>query len=175
MRLPIGPGRGVLARCLSAVALLALLGCGPSSDEPANPAPDFDLERVRGGRVALKDLRGKTVILDFWATWCTPCLESIPELNAIHAEYEKKGIQVVGVSVDTLETPELLRWVDDTSGHEPMWYEILKGDIALAESYGAFAFPHTVIVSPEGNILESLPSLQTKADLEAALRKHGRL
>jgi thiol-disulfide isomerase/thioredoxin len=149
---------------------------GAGASAPLGPAPDFDLERVRGGRVTLAELRGRTLVIDFWATWCVPCIAAIPELNALHAAYKDRGISVLGVSVDTLEGPELLAWVDDTKKHEPMWYEILRGDIALAERYGAVAFPHTAIVSPEGELLATLePGNQTQAAIEDVLRAHGRL
>ena len=64
------------------------------------PAPSFAVRSLDGQTVRLSQLRGHPVIVDFWATWCVPCRASLPDLNAIQAQYEKSGLVVVGLSVD---------------------------------------------------------------------------
>jgi thiol-disulfide isomerase/thioredoxin len=69
-----------------------LLGCGaPEGDAPADagrgPAPAFELPDMAGGELSLADLAGRPVVLDFWATWCAPCIRQVPVLNAIHEKY----------------------------------------------------------------------------------------
>jgi cytochrome c biogenesis protein CcmG/thiol:disulfide interchange protein DsbE len=64
------------------------------------PAPDFTLKRISGDPVSLKQFRGNIVLLDFWATWCPPCRQSIPELIELQKKYKDKGLVVLGISVD---------------------------------------------------------------------------
>src|SRR5947199_9221897 len=90
--------------------VLALLGCGsrrPGSNsdtkaaQPKGPAPDFDLENVAGGKIKSADLKGKVSIVDFWATWCEPCLSEIPKYNKLTEEYKGKDVQIVGITVES--------------------------------------------------------------------------
>ena len=93
----------------SAALLASLVCCGGEAEPPpAGPAPSFDLPLVGGGRVTLASLHGQTVLLDFWATWCPPCLLEIPELNAVSQELAGSGVRVLAISVDGL-TLEALR------------------------------------------------------------------
>jgi peroxiredoxin len=64
-----------------------------------NPAPDFQLPKVDGGTVSLADLRGKPVVIVFWAAWCSSCKEEAPRINALAAEYGRKGVRVLGINV----------------------------------------------------------------------------
>ena len=68
---------------------------------PGQPAPDFSLETPDGSRLALSDLRGKYVLLDFWASWCRPCRASFPEMKKIYARFKDKGFEILGVTNDS--------------------------------------------------------------------------
>ncbi len=107
-------GRGNLV--LIAVVVLGLLaatGCTTTTPDPGgtktavnavvgNPAPDFTLADLDGNQVSLSDFRGKTVFINFWATWCPACREEMPEIEALYQQYKDKGVVVLGV--DILET-----------------------------------------------------------------------
>jgi len=69
----------------------------------AGPAPNFTLEDISGKPLSLNDIKGKVVIVDFWATWCGPCVMSIPELVDLQDKYKAKGLVVIGISVDDEE------------------------------------------------------------------------
>src|SRR5215210_7039760 len=90
---------------LCATSIL-LAGCtGPSSDGPARvevglPAPAYRSTTLSGDSVSLIDRRDKVVLLNVWATWCHPCRTEIPELRALHARYQSRGLELIGVSVD---------------------------------------------------------------------------
>lgn len=69
-----------------------------AADRPL--APDFALQAADGGRVALSELRGQVVVLNFWATWCAPCRKEMPWFNEAHREYADRGVSIVGVALD---------------------------------------------------------------------------
>jgi len=159
---------------------LLLVACSPGAESGSDPAggvaaekklelaPDFTLVDLQGGAVALADLRGKTVILDFWATWCPPCEFQVPELNAFYdAHRDDVDVEVLGISVDT-DGPDVVgKWVDE----KEVRYRILMGDEDLARRYGAMGFPTLVIVSPDGSVDSRHVGLIEVADLEAALAR----
>lgn len=170
----------VLARLglIAAIGLVAL-GCsssgggsedssgGDGTSAPAREeAPAFTLSSLEGEQVMLSDFRGKTVIIDFWATWCPPCEFQVPELNAFWAEHRDDGdIAVFGISVDE-GGPEVVRaWVEE-KGVE---YPILLGDSGLARRYGALGFPTLVIIAPDGTVDSRHVGLIERASLEEAI------
>jgi peroxiredoxin len=67
-------------------------------------APDFTLKRSTGGNVKLSELRGRVVLVNFWATWCTPCKEELPFFNALYRRYQNLGLEVLGVNIDKVSS-----------------------------------------------------------------------
>jgi cytochrome c biogenesis protein CcmG, thiol:disulfide interchange protein DsbE len=72
---------------------------GLSGTRVGQPAPNFQLKRIDGGRVSLADLRGKPAVIVFWSAWCSSCKEEAPRINALANEYERKGVRVLGIDV----------------------------------------------------------------------------
>lgn len=142
----------------------------PAAEEGRERAPDFTLTDLQGGTVELAELRGKTVIIDFWATWCPPCEFQVPELNAFYdAHREDPSVAVIGISVDT-DGPEVVSaWVEE----KDVRYRIVLGDEDLARRYGALGFPTLVIISPDGTVDSRHVGLIETADLEEALQRLG--
>lgn len=136
---------------------------------PGEPAPGFELDRLHGGRVTLDDLRGKLVLIDFWATWCPPCVLEIPELNAFYDEHRDRGVEVLAISVD-LDDPDSIReWVAEKG----IQYPVALGDLDVAALYGAELFPFHILVSPEGRIVERLtPGYHDREELAALVAPH---
>ena len=159
------------------VALAALCGgglaCRREDAKPpaaAEPAPPFDLPLVGGGRVTLDSLRGQTVLVDFWATWCPPCLLEIPELNALSAELAGSRARVLAISVDGLTLQALAEWV----GEKGVKYPVALADTELATAYGADAFPFHVVIGADGRVRERLESgFHDRGQLRAALARHA--
>ena len=103
-----------------AVLILGLSACGESSGGGADsasgqnheligkPAPSFSLTSANGkGKADLASLKGKVVIVDFWATWCNPCKESFPKLQELYTKYNGNGVEIVGFSEDDDNSPEI--------------------------------------------------------------------
>jgi thiol-disulfide isomerase/thioredoxin len=155
---------------LPLAALLLATGCDPVEavpaavrGEPSEPAPDFTLEQLGGGEVALAALRGKPVIVDFWATWCGPCEESIPVLVAFQEKYAGR-VQVLGVSVDWEREA-----VAPFAREHGMNYPVLFGEESLALDYGAPGFPALFVIDAQGRISEAHVGVTTLPELEAAV------
>jgi peroxiredoxin len=154
------------------IALLVFslaLGCREATAPAAEAAPAFDLPLVGGGRVSLDALRGETVILDFWATWCPPCVLEIAELNALQDDARETGVRVLAISIDTLSPDALARWV----AVHGIAYPVALASSDLAAAYGADAFPFHVLVGPEGTVLERLESgFHDREELRALVARH---
>jgi thiol-disulfide isomerase/thioredoxin len=158
-------------RALALVLLgAALAGCDPPFDAPPGAAatdlehaPEFTLEALDGGQLALASLRGKPVLVDFWATWCGPCEQTIPVLVEFQRKYAGR-VHVLGVSVDWEREA-----VAPFARAHGMNYPVLFGDDALAIDYGAPGFPTLFVVDAEGRIASAHVGVMTLAELEASV------
>jgi len=164
------------------VAWLLAVGAGAcldsdDSDEsplPREVAPEFSLPVLGDNRVvSLESLRGKVVIIDFWATWCTPCEFQVPELNAFHeAHREDSDVALFGISIDTEGPDVVAKW----TAEKGVRYPILLADDELAMEYGAQGFPTVVVIRADGTIDSRHAGLIQQVELEeilAALRDAG--
>jgi len=161
-------------RVLLLAAIAACISCGRESGAPApapknDPAPNFDLPLVGGGSVSLASLKGQTVLIDFWATWCPPCVTEVPELNAVSKELHGSNQRILAISVDSLTAEALGDWLKERD----VTYPVALGDSDLAGLYGADAFPFHVVVGPDGKVLERLESgFHDREQLRAVLARH---
>lgn len=111
-------------------------------------APVFTLKDMKGNTVTLESFKGKIVFLDFWASWCGPCKEEFPELDALYQKYKKDGFEVIGVSVDNSASN-----VAEFLKKRPISFTVLtntKGDVA--ETYGLPGMPTGFIIGKDGII-----------------------
>ena len=166
---PRRPGaRGTAVGLALALALASCApeeGGGSSRGNGANSpvAPDFTLLDLEGRPVSLADFRGKTVVIDFWATWCPPCIFQVPELNEFWRDHRESGeVVVLGVAVDVEGAEVVAPWVAEQN----VEYVILIGDEDLAREFGAMGFPTLVIVRPDGRLDSLHVGLIEKAELE---------
>ena len=112
-------------------------------------APDFSRTDLAGHAVHLAGYRGKLVLLNFWASWCGPCLKEMPQFVLWQEHYRAQGLQIIGVSMD--DGPEPVKRL--LAGH-PVNYPILLGDAALGETFGGvLGLPLTYLIDPAGRIV----------------------
>lgn len=115
------------------------------------PAPAFALRDLEGGEISLAGLRGRVVLLDFWATWCAPCLKSMPELEALHRRYGAKGLTVLGVSTDEGGPEKVRRFAKARKVTYPI---ALDDEWAPAwADYRVRAVPSAFLIDREGRIV----------------------
>src|SRR5512140_312035 len=151
--------RSAIAALASLLALLP--ACGPArKSADAKPAPAFDLQDLNGGRTTLASLKGKVVIVDFWATWCGPCIQEIPEYAEFWRKNQPRGIEVIGVVMDSGSPQEISDFVRENK----IPYRQLIGDEKTAESFGVNqGYPTTFVIDGKGVIrLKMLGSPPTK-------------
>ncbi len=131
-------------------------------------APDFELEDFAGGRVSLRDFRGRWVVLDFWGSWCAPCLKNFPELKEIYAAHCGE-VEIVGVCCN--DSPKA--WRAAVERFELPWVSLFqpKGG-RVAADYRVSAYPTKVIVDPQGGIRKAYSgeSPTFREELEALLK-----
>ncbi|MBL8225582.1 MAG: TlpA family protein disulfide reductase [Chromatiales bacterium] len=141
---------GLAGSLVAAAALLAVPGIFATSHASgaAGPAPQFTLEQRGGGSVSLADLKGKVVLVNFWATWCGPCRKEMPLLEQIHRKYAPLGLVMVGVNVE-----EDGRLFDTFLKDVPVSFPILLDPKnGVSKLYDVAAMPSTVIIDRKGNI-----------------------
>ncbi len=113
-------------------------------------APDFMLKDVNGANVSLSSLKGKVVLINFWATWCPPCLSEMPSLNKLYRDYRNKGLIVVAISTDRSVT-----YVKDYLRNKSLDLPILMdSDGKVFRQFKAFSLPTTFLLDKNGVIIQ---------------------
>jgi len=133
------------------------------------PAIDFTLKDLKGRSHSLKALRGKTVLLDFWATWCGPCRMTMPQVAKIHEQYKDKGVEVM--SINEGESAEKAGAYLAKNGYA--FTALLDTDRSVATQYKVNGIPTLVVIDREGKISDYLVGARDEAALQAALKKAG--
>lgn len=148
-----------LSRTAVALSLSFLFGfffaCGSEGDASAK-APDFTLEDLSGNAVSLEDYRGKVVLVDFWATWCPPCRQSIPELVRLQESYAGQGLVILGISLDDPGRANNA-FLQAFKKKYRMNYPVLRGNERVARDYfgdGQMGIPTMFVVNREGRIVD---------------------
>ena len=133
---------------------------------PGDAAPDFALTDFNGKPMRLADYRGKLVLLNFWASWCGPCLEEMPRLSALQRNYGVLGLRVIGVSMDDEAAP-----AKRLLAKRPVDYPIGLGDEKLGERYGGIlGLPQSFLIDRHGLILARYKGEADLSRIEATIK-----
>jgi peroxiredoxin len=138
-------------RLLAAGIALALLLVSCSKDrgpQVGMPAPDFTLPDLEGKLHSLADFRGRVVVLNFWATWCPPCIDEMPSLQRLHQALADRGIAVLAVSVDE-RFKDVPPFVSKFGLTFPVLYDEGK---KVSRKYQTFKYPETYILDRQGRL-----------------------
>ncbi len=153
-------------RAVAACVLgLLLTGAAPAL-ELGDAAPDFTLTDFTGMRMRLADYRGKVVLLNFWASWCGPCLEEMPRLSAWQRSYAAAGLQIIGVSMDDSAAP-----AKRLLAKRPVDYPVALGDAKLGESYGGvLGLPESFLIDRRGRVVARFKGGTNLAQMESKIQ-----
>jgi cytochrome c biogenesis protein CcmG/thiol:disulfide interchange protein DsbE len=172
---------------LLAVLCTAFLAAGCVNTSKANKppaplvalqvAPEFTLENVRGGKFSSSELKGKVVVVDFWATWCPPCKVEIPEYNKLRAQLKDRGVEFLGVTYQSGSIEDVKPWLKELE----IQYPVVMGDDAIDAGLGGhFGYPTTFLIGKDWKVYRKIiggDSMQKLKDLErdihALLEKPG--
>jgi peroxiredoxin len=174
-------GRAVIAfLAIALLSLLAAVACTPSAQDigggqprselPPAPkagrlAPDFTLTDLDGNQVKLSDFRGKTVFLNFWATWCPPCRAEMPEIESIHQEYKDKNVVVIGIALSEPENE--VRQFIQRSGYS--WTFLIDTRGEASSNYEVTAIPTSFFLDRERIIRAVNIGAMSERSMEAKL------
>lgn len=174
-----GVGRNPLVLVVVAVVVAAMLyfAVHMTSRQESEPphllgkssvAPDFTLEALDGKNMRLSDLRGKAVLLNFWATWCGPCKIETPWLVELQKQYGSQGLQVVGVAMDDSGKDDIEKFAKDMGVN----YPVLLGKEAVGDAYGGVpALPESFFIGRDGKIVDRIIGLKGRGEIEDSIKK----
>lgn len=137
--------------------------------DPPRPAPEWTLKGLDGQDVSSAQFKGKVVVVDFWATWCGPCLMEIPGYIGLQKKYGKDGLVIVGVSLDRGGAAKVRKFVEK----EGINYVVVLGDDEVAERFGGLeAIPTTFLIDRAGRIVHRKTGAWPHEEYEQLVRQH---
>ncbi|PCI40378.1 MAG: hypothetical protein COB53_01235 [Elusimicrobia bacterium] len=150
---------------ISSVGILLFLFSAPTTGGPlvGSRAPDFSLTDLGGRTTHLSKLRGKIVLLDFWATWCVSCADEVPELKALYSEYKGQGLSLLAISVDE-GGPEI---VARFAAEFELPYPVLFIDDDTMDNYRIFGLPTKFLIDEDGKVFRKYMVNTTRQEIAA--------
>jgi thiol-disulfide isomerase/thioredoxin len=129
--------------------------------------PDLNLKNVKGESFHLSSLKGKYVLLDFWASWCMPCIASMPRVDSLYSKYSGKNFAVVSISIDK----STAAWLKEQAKHHIPWINTITVDTKAIQFFNVKAVPYTVLINPNGEVILTEEGLSTESSIEKKLQE----
>ncbi len=145
--------------------LITLTACQKTPE--ISGAFDFTVSDLNGNEMKFSQFRGKTVLLNIWATWCPPCVKEIPDLNELHHAYQDKNVVILGVSVDAKIDDVTSALKSNLKIDYPVWF----ANRDFLEQFKVSSIPHTLIVDKNGLVVQQMIGKHSKSAFESALQK----
>lgn len=137
-------------------------------DDQAQKAANFILPDLDGNLIRFSDLKGKVIILDFWATWCPPCRDELPHFKSLYQQYQDQGLEIVGIALDQGGVRVVKPFIEDNK----ITYTILISNQEVTEAYGGIrGIPTTFIIDRQGRIIEKYVGYRDKEVFESAIKQ----
>ena len=138
-----------MLRAFSVLAMTALVASLAWAATLSGPAPGFTLQSSTGEQVSLESLKGKVVMVNFWATWCVPCRQEMPHLQALYERYESLGFELLAVNVEKNNAEGARKWLEETPVTFPV---LLDGNNQVSKLYKVQTMPSTVLIGRDGTM-----------------------
>jgi len=157
------------ARITAAVFMVVVLPGRGLAQSELDQAPQFSIRTFEGKVVRLSDLRGKPVVVDFWATWCRPCRASMPHLDQVQKRFHSQGLVVIGLSVDEETNPsEVRRFAQDLG----VSFRLGMANEKVLDQYGPIRYlPTTVFIDRKGKMVRRVKGYIDSETLEGYVRE----
>lgn len=164
---------------LSVILLIPVIisGCTVKEDEARKPAADFSIPDLEGKLVSLSDYKGQIVMINFWATWCSPCREEIPHFVEFQKKYGPEGFTILGLTIDTIDPEEVKEFAIEYKMNYPILY-LGKQSKQVQKDYGNFrGIPTSFLIDRDGLIIRKVTGLMEKSfwdkEIRTALKEQG--
>ncbi|PSQ71956.1 MAG: TlpA family protein disulfide reductase [Bacteroidetes bacterium QH_2_64_26] len=142
---------------------------GKVRDVEAKPVPDLTLETMEGGSIDLADQEGRVLLVNFWATWCAPCREEIPDLNALQAELGGDGLRVIGIALDRQGREKVEPFAEKLSIEYPI---VIDAEGTAESEFGPIpGLPTTIVVGPDGQITKRVVGIFPVDEMTPTLKE----
>ena len=163
VRLPLIVIMGAVLACMAGSGAFAAMPV------PGQQAPDFTLPGLSGGQpVSLRDLRGKVVLLNIWASWCTSCREEMVDLMAVQEQYGPRGFALVAVNIDNAPSPavDFLNRLESRTKQKTGFILLYDREKTVPQEYRQRSMPTSYLIDREGNVRKIYPGSFSKSTVE---------
>ena len=152
------------------IVFIGLIGMAGRPPLVGSPAPEIKLTDLQGREIRLSDLRGKVVLLNFWATWCKPCKEEMPAMQASYDKFRDKGFVVLAIN----ELEDVQKVTEHIRTHGHTFKVVMDHDNQVANRYGVVGLPASFLIDPNGIVRERISgSLLTEARIEQMVQLYS--
>jgi len=151
-----------------AFLFVAVVAASAAHAQEGSPAPAFSVRDLDGRNIRMQDLKGRPVVLDFWATWCAPCRASMPDLNTLQTRYAGQGLMVIGLSLDEDGTQPVRKFVDQLG----VKFRIALANDRILSQYGPIrSAPTTIFINRRGVIVRRVVGYIDQETMDSFIRE----